>query len=146
MLRITVILAGLALAGAAAPASAEDWKLVSVQPEAAVFVDLGSVQRSGNIVTFTLWAVYRKRAKSGTDNAKAQRRANCDDLSFNDLTRTFMYRDRVLTTSSDRPTEHANPRSLNEYAINYACSPGTSPIRTVADPYKATKARGFWKS
>lgn len=146
-LRICHILAGLVLAGAAAPASAADWTLVTVHPNAAaVFVDSSSIQRRGDMVTFTLWAIYRKRQKSGTDNARAIRRANCADLTFNDLQRTFLYRDRELATSSNRPAEQATTTSLNGLAIAFACEgPGTGRYRTVADPYKASKARGFWK-
>ena len=146
-MRIVPALAALILTGAAAaPAAAADWKLVSVQPAAAVFVDKSSIQRSGDIVTFSLWAIYRKRGKTGTDNVKALRRANCGDRSFNDLERTFLYRGRVIDTSRDRPTEHGDPGSLSDHLVTYVCDgPGARPDPTFQDPYKASKARGFWK-
>ena len=133
-----------ALGGMAAPAAAEDWRLAAVNQTVAVFVDLSTIRRSGDMATFATWTIPRRRGQSGADNVKGVRRANCSNDEFTEIERTYMYGDEVIAKMGEAALSKAPPNSIAEGTNQYVCFGNEEgPDPNFPDPYKETR-EGFW--
>ena len=112
-----------ALAACAAPAAASNWVTVGRNTSQSVYeVDLDSVQRDGNSVTFWLRVHYGSVAADATsDGYVARRHADCSDRSYNDLQTDYMMNGKVTRTSGAEEKRFAAPDSIAAAVINKVC-------------------------
>ncbi len=112
-----------ALAACATPAAASNWVTIGHNTSQSLYeVDMESVKREGNIVTFWLRVHYGSTEPGATsDGYVAQRRANCSDRSYNDLQTNYMLKGNVSSTTGEEEKHFASPDSIAAGVIDKVC-------------------------
>jgi len=127
-MRWFLIACGTAFAAMPGAALAQDWRFAGRSSTDDVYVDAGSVRRTGQRVRY--WVEYRHRAvqtlSGGTrfDSSSAYVDADCDELSYTLLQQQASLGGRVAVspyTPSDG-TRYARPGTLVATEIQFACS------------------------
>lgn len=132
---------------AAAPASAELWRLASeggTAPDRShVYVDVDSVRRSGDQVTFTSTTVY-ERIGGGRDYDRSwiQRRANCATMSSQMMVTSFYAGSRLVGTDRTLGDWLAHkPGSIGHGLLMAVCGQRGYRSSPVADPIGTSRSR-----
>jgi hypothetical protein len=114
-----------AMTGAfAAPAVASAWVNVGKNASGSSYdVDLASVERNGNLVTFTVRAQYAPSvAATGADGFTAIRQANCADRTYVDVHTDYMKGGKVLNSTPQEDKHTAVSGTIAGSVLDKACS------------------------
>ena len=116
----------LSLAALATPAFAETWRASSASDEAAAFIDVDSIQRDGNRVTF--WREVRwATVQNLSDGIRFDRIANlyeadCEAMRFRSIqVQARLEAEVILAGEEEGETEEAQPGSTAEVDLKAAC-------------------------
>jgi hypothetical protein len=131
----------LALAALVVPhtASAQTWRLAAYsndQPQMAYFVDVDSVRRNGNIVTFKQQTIYEAiSATRDFDRSMLTRQADCSAMTSFMRDSSFYVRGRYLDTEAgpSDPTI-AKPGTVLLTMLNTVCGRGNYFSEVVGNP------------
>jgi hypothetical protein len=118
------ILLAIIAAGVAAQAAASTWVNVGKNASGSSYdVDLGTIERNGNLVTFTVRTQYAPAvAATGADGFVAIRQGDCADRTYTDIHTDYMKGGKVLnsTTQEDKLTARAG--TIGASVLDKACS------------------------
>jgi hypothetical protein len=112
-----------AMALAAAPAFAANWVYVGKNTYGSVYeIDMETLSRSGDTVTFWLRVKYGPDGPKGESDAyTARRTANCTDRSYRDLQTTYTKEGKVVSTTGEEEKRFAPPDSIAAGVVKAAC-------------------------
>jgi hypothetical protein len=131
----------LALAALILPntASAQTWRLAAYSnqaPQMAYFVDVDSVRRNGNIVTFKQQTIYEATSPTRDfDRSMLTRQADCSAMTSFMRDSSFYIRGRYLDTEAG-PSDAtlAKPGTVLLTMLNTVCGRGDYFSPVVTDP------------
>jgi len=117
-------LLGVGVAIIAVPAIASTWVNVGKNNAGNSYeVDLASVERNGNLVTFTVRAKYAPSvAATGADGFTAIRQANCADRTYVDIHTDYMKGGKVLNSTPQEDKHTAASGTIAGSVLDKACS------------------------
>lgn len=132
---------------AAAPASAELWRLASdggTPPDRShVYVDIDSVRRTGDQVTFTTTTVYERiGGNRDYDRSWIQRRANCGTMSSQMMVTSFYAGTRLLGTDRSLGQWIAHKEGTIAHGLLMAvCGQRAYRGSPITDPISASRVK-----
>jgi hypothetical protein len=108
----------------AVPAFASTWANIGKSTSGDNYdVDLDSVHRDGNLVTFTVRSQYAPAvAATGADGFVAIRQANCADRSYVDIHTDYMKGGKVLNSTTEEDKHNAASGTVAGGVLEKACS------------------------
>ncbi|HEX8644111.1 MAG TPA: surface-adhesin E family protein [Allosphingosinicella sp.] len=134
-MRAFTIICACAAAAIAAPALAEDWQPAAETDSLHAFVDMDSIERTGNRVRFTQqWRHNKVRRLSDglewdTDTFLTE--ADCSERTFVNLETVARLRGRIVLSYSGTDRHQAEPNSLISGILDHACGSGRGGGTTI---------------
>ena len=122
----------------AAPAAAEDWRLVDDGDDMAYFIDRDTLRRIEREVRVWVWTIAKYRDRDG-DNWKSFMKVDCEELSYITLQETKFLKERSKASTGPSDREYAIPGSVMENVLLAACKPRKLGRRW-ENPYAERKA------
>lgn len=117
----------LALAAAALPSMAADWAIAyhASNADQLTLVDLASVKRVGNIVTFWVSGYSTPNPKTEIANLVGRYRVDCAERTLNiEMTVAYLKNGEVKSVEADSPRmTPLIPGSMGERRAEVACAP-----------------------
>jgi hypothetical protein len=109
---------------ASSPVFAADWYLAATNQSGTTFeIDRETVTREGDTVIFWVKVHYGpKVVLVEADSYVARRRANCSDLSYNDIQTNYTRQGKLTSSSGEEEKHFAPPDSVAAAVIKSVCA------------------------